>query len=70
MIAPELEAYFRLRLEWKLEVEPETKTSLRRQLDAMAERICREHNLALTAREFFDATRPAFMQWARRSEPR
>lgn len=46
MIAPELEAYFQRRLEWKLEIEPEIKSELRRQLDNWRERfagrrICR-----------------------------
>ena len=67
MIAPELEWYFRLRLEWKLEVDPDIKADLRRQLDDFAESVCRQRNLPFSAREFFEATRQPFNQWARRT---
>ena len=67
MIAPQLERYFQLRLEWKLEVEPEVKARLRRELDAATENICREHSLSFGPREFLEHTRQAFIQWAKRS---
>ena len=67
MIAPELEEYFRLRLEWKLEVDPDIKAGLRRQLDDMAGNLCGQRNLPFSAREFFEATRQPFNPWARRA---
>ena len=67
MIEPQIERYFQLRLAWKLEVEVETKLELRRQVDELAEEICQQKNLSLSARDFFEVTRSAFIQWARRS---
>ena len=67
MIAPELERYFQLRLEWKLEIDPTVKADLRSRLDELAGEICGQMGLPFSVREFFDATRQAFNQWARRS---